>query len=128
MDTPVSAPSVAASTLVDLLRWRAQHQPKEPSHTFLLDGESEAAVLNYAELDRRARAIAAGLQDRVAPGARALLLYPPGLEYIAAYLGCLYAGIVAVPAYPPGSSRTLPRLLAIVEDAGATAALTTSRL
>src|SRR6185369_14635948 len=55
-----------------------------------------------------------------------LLLYPPGLEYIAAFFGCLYAGAVAVPVYPPTSERSLPRLWSIVKDACPRVALTTT--
>ena len=54
--------------------------------------------------------------------------YPPGLEFVAAFLGCLYAGVVAVPAYPPRSARTLPRLQAIVQDARPAVALTSAEL
>jgi len=117
------------STLVELLRLRATGQPNQHAFTFLLDGEAQEARLDYAGLDRQARAIAALLQSCAASGERALLLYPPGLEYIAAFFGCLYAGVIAVPAYPPDPSRlerTLPRLQAIAQDAQASVALTTS--
>ncbi len=73
--------------------------------------------------------IAAALQAGSAAGERALLLYPPGLEYIAGFFGCLYAGVIAVPAYPPDPmrlERTLPRLRAIIRDAQARVVLTTS--
>jgi natural product biosynthesis luciferase-like monooxygenase protein/FkbM family methyltransferase len=79
-------------------------------------------------LDRRARAIAAKLQAQGMEGRRVLLLYPAGLEYIAAFFGCLYAGAVAVPTYPPRLNRNLLRLQSIVADAGATTALTTESL
>src|ERR1041384_514697 len=88
-----------ATTLAHLLRWRAQHQPEQSAYTFLLDGEREEACLTYSELDRQARSIAAMLQQLDARDQRVLLLYPPGLEYIAAFFGCFYAGAVAVPAY-----------------------------
>jgi acyl-CoA synthetase (AMP-forming)/AMP-acid ligase II len=107
---------------------RALHQPHECAYTFLVDGETEEVSLTYGELDRQARAIAARLQSVGADGARVLLLYPPGLEYIAAFFGCLYAGMVAVPSYPPRLSRPAPRLQAIVADAEATVALTTTRI
>lgn len=113
-------------TLIDLLRWRATHQPNRVGYTFLTDGETEENTLTYRELDRQARAIAAGLHSLVSPGDRVLLLYPPGLEYIAAFFGCLYAGAVAVPAYPPRRNRNLLRLQAVVADAQATVALTTA--
>jgi acyl-CoA synthetase (AMP-forming)/AMP-acid ligase II len=115
-------------TLIDLLRWRAKHQPNRVSYTFLVDGETEEDTLTYGELDRQARAIAAGLHTLVSPGERVLLLYPPGLEYIAAFFGCLYAGAVAVPAYPPRRNRNLLRLQAVVADAQATVALTNASI
>ncbi|GAF97548.1 unnamed protein product, partial [marine sediment metagenome] len=58
-------------------------------------------------------------------GERALLLYPPGLEFIAGFFGCLYADVVAVPVYPPRRNRSLRRIQAIADDAGAKVALTT---
>src|SRR5579864_8096847 len=115
-------------TLVDILRWRAQHEPEREAYTFLLDGEAKQVQMTYADLDRQARCIAALLQDRVAPGERALLLYPPGLEYVAAVFGCFYAGVVAVPAYPPRLNQSLQRIQAILQDARASAALTTSTI
>ncbi len=116
------------ATLVDLLRRRAQQQPNRRAYTFLLDGESQEAALTCAELDRAARAIGAWLQQHSAPGERALLLFHPGLEYIAAFFGCLYAGVIAVPAYPPRPNRPMPRIQAIVRDARAGVVLTTQAL
>ena len=119
----------ADSTLVDLLGRRAREQPSRRVFTLLEDGETESGHLDYAELDRRARAIAALLQRHLRPGERALLLYPFGLDYAAAFFGALYAGVVAVPVYPPDLTRlqrTLPRLRAIAQDAQATVVLTTA--
>ncbi|MCU0490012.1 MAG: fatty acyl-AMP ligase [Chloroflexaceae bacterium] len=116
-------------TLVEVLRWRATHQPEQIVYTFLDDGGEEDERISFAELDRRARAIAAQLQPLAAPGERALLLYQPGPAYIAGFFGCLYAGVVAVPAYPPNPMRmvrTLPRLQAIAANAQARVALTTA--
>jgi len=107
---------------VDLLQQRADYQPQQRAFTFLQDGEIEAETLTYQELDQRARAIAAHLQVQGLVGERALLLYPPGLDYLAAFFGCLYAGVVAVPAYPPRNARNIPRIQAIVTDAGAATA------
>ncbi|HEU4794556.1 MAG TPA: AMP-binding protein, partial [Pyrinomonadaceae bacterium] len=122
-----AAPGISCEplTLIDLLRWRAANQPDLAGYTFLADGEQEEQCLTYAELDQRARAIAARLQSLVAQGERVLLLFPPGVDYIAAFFGCLYAGAVAVPAYPPRQNRNLLRLQAVVADAQATIALTT---
>lgn len=116
------------ATLTDLLRSRAEHQPDRLAYTFLKDGETDEVRLTYSELDRQARAIGAQLQHLGATGERVLLLYPSGLEYVAAFFGCLYAGAVAVPAYPPRFNRTLERIEAIVADAQASTALTTTGL
>jgi acyl-CoA synthetase (AMP-forming)/AMP-acid ligase II len=93
--------------------------------TFLADADTVKATLTYGELDRQARAIAVMLQSHALAGERALLLYPPGLDYIAAFFGCLYAGTVAVPTYPPRRNRSSDRLQAIVVNARAAAVLTT---
>lgn len=113
-----------AASIVEILRYRAELQPEGIGYTFLVDGESEEVRLSYGELDFLARAIAAHLQSLAAPGERALLLYPPGLEYIIVFFACLYAGIVAVPAYPPRPNRSLSRLQAIIASSQAKLALT----
>ncbi|WP_414514560.1 beta-ketoacyl synthase N-terminal-like domain-containing protein [Nostoc sp. PCC 9305] len=117
-----------SETLVDVLRYRAIHQPQTLGYTFLVDGESEGSRLTYGALDKQARAIATYLQIFASPGDRVLLLYPPGLEFIAAFFGCLYAGTIAIPAYPPRQNQSIARLGAIVSDAQATAILTTTAL
>jgi acyl-CoA synthetase (AMP-forming)/AMP-acid ligase II/aryl carrier-like protein len=120
--------SAPVATLVEVLRERAREQPQSRAFTFLEDGEVETRHVDYAELDRQARALGAVLQRQGAAGERALLLYPFGLEYVAAFFGALYAGVVAVPVYPPDPlrlQRTLPRLQAIARDAQATVVLTT---
>lgn len=120
-------PAISCSTFSELLRTRAQHHPNRRAFTFLPDGETEQETLSYGELDQRARGIAAQIVAQHAPGARALLLYSPGLDFIAAFMGCLYAGVVAVPAYqPPPNNRPMPRLQAIVSDALASIGLTTA--
>lgn len=129
--TPIatSKSSTKPTTIVELLRSRASEQPEQHAYTFMVDGKTEGDRLTYAELDRRVRAIAATLQKNNVQGERALLLYPQGLEVIAAFCGCLYAGVIAIPVPPPESGRlkrTLPRLRSIVKDAQATIALTTA--
>ena len=113
------------SNLVALLRHRASHQANDRAFTYLVDGEDEELQLSYQELDRQARAVAARLQAMNLEGQRALLLYPAGLDFIVAFFGCLYAGVVAVPAYPPRRNRSLSRIQAIADDAQAKVALTT---
>lgn len=114
------------ATLVNLLRHRAIQQPKQVPYTFLVYGETEKVSLTYETLDKKARAIAALLQSMKAFGERVLLLYPPGLEFIAAFFGGLYAGVTVVPVYPPRGKQRMTRLQAIAKDAQATFALTTS--
>src|ERR1051325_11287813 len=117
------------STLIELLDHRALQHPDQLAYTFLLDGETSELHLTYRELKRRARTIAAALQLAGMKVARSLLLCPPGLDFIEGFFGCLYAGVVAVPAYPPHFAkvnRSLPRLQAVIADAQATFVLTTS--
>lgn len=115
-------------TLVDLLRWRGTHQPDQLAFTFLPDGMTDEVRLTFGELDRRAQAIGARLQHLQAQGERVMLLYPSGLDYITAFFGCLYAGAVAVPGYPPRFQRSLEHLQIVATDAQATIALTTAAL
>lgn len=105
-------------SVLALLQWRAEHQADRLAYTFLRNGESSAAEeLSYGQVDAQARVIAGHLQSVCKFGDRVLLMYPPGLEYISAFLGCLYAGVVAVPAYPPRANRNMDRLLSILNDA-----------
>ncbi|MEM9271684.1 MAG: amino acid adenylation domain-containing protein [Cyanobacteria bacterium P01_F01_bin.143] len=115
-------------TAVELLQYRSSKQPDVDAFTFLEDGESLENTITYHELDRRSRQIAIMLQALRLKGERALLLYPAGLDYLAAFFGCLYAGVIAVPAYPPQNARKTPRIQAITADASAAIALTTEAL
>ncbi|MDD5036428.1 MAG: amino acid adenylation domain-containing protein, partial [Methylococcaceae bacterium] len=115
------------SNLVELLRIRAGEKSEQTAYLFLGDGENESGRLSFAELDLRARAIAARLQAMEMAGERVLLLYPPGLDYIQAFFGCLYAGVVAVPAYPP-TRQHLQRLQAILRDATPAIVMSTAEL
>ena len=110
------------TNLVDSLRYWSEHQPTNTAFWFA-DGDDEIS-LTFQELDQRARAIAARLGEIGMRGERALLLYPPGLDFVAGFFGCLYAGAIAVPAYPPRRNRYMARIEAISEDSQAKAALT----
>ena len=118
----------SSTTLIDLLQWRALHQPQQKAYTFLSGGDSADYELTYAELDQKARAIAALLQATGTANERVMLLFPPGLEFILSFFGCLYAGAIAIPVYPPRPGRTLSRLEAIADDADASVALTTANV
>jgi acyl-CoA synthetase (AMP-forming)/AMP-acid ligase II len=111
----------SCTNLVEVLRRRAEERPQSLACAFLNDGGRESERLSYADLDHEARRIAAWLQVSWAPGDRALLLFPAGLDFLKAFFGCLYAGVIAIPAPPPEASRlkrTLPRLRSIAADAG----------
>ena len=105
------------STLVELLRLRGSQDADRLAFTFLKDGEHESGQLTYTELDQLAQRIGARLQTMGLAGERVLLLYPSGLEFIAAFFGCLYAGAIAIPASAPRNLRGLQHLRSITEDA-----------
>jgi len=126
-----SAPSVmpaAISNLVELLQERVRDCPGRAAYILLAGQDLRQSSLTYSELDSRARSIAALLQGLQAQGERALLLYPPGLEFIAAFFGCLYAGVIAVPAYPPRLNRNALRIVSIAKDSQASLALTSAEV
>ncbi len=115
-------------SLVHMLTERAQTHPDQRGYTYLVDGITESDTLTYGQLDHRSREIAVMLQSALDQGDRALLMYSPGLDFVTAFFGCLYAGVIAVPVYPPQPSRpehSLPRLRAIYSESGAKAMLCT---
>lgn len=89
------------ANIVSILRKKAMQQPSACAFLFLEDGKNETARLTYAELDKKARAIASYLQTKKLIGQRLLLLYPAGIDFICAFMGCLYAGVIAVPVNCP---------------------------
>jgi acyl-CoA synthetase (AMP-forming)/AMP-acid ligase II len=121
-------PFFQPSTLVELLGWRASINGNERAYTFLSDGEQGECHLTYAELDQQARRVGALLQRQGLAGRCAILLYPAGLEFLAAFFGCLYAGVTAVPVYPPPPNRPAPRLKSILTNAQAAVILTTASI
>jgi len=113
-----------APTLVHHLRSQAQSNPQRIIFRFP-DQDGAHAVLSYAQIDLTARRLAAHLQSLGMTGERAVLMHAPGPDYVLALLGCFYAGVVAVPAYPPRFNRPMDRLRDLVMDANARLALTT---
>ena len=85
-------------------------------------------ILDYATLERRSRALASELQQRFPVGERALILLDNDEHYVVAFLACLYAGVIAVPVFPPESAKQqhLARLFAIADDSQAACVLTSS--
>lgn len=94
-----------SSTLVDLLRDRAGTFRDKVAFRFVREADAQVDQLTYRQLFERSCAVAAELQGRVAPGDRVMLVYPPGLEFVEAFFGCLLAGVVAVPTAAPGRRR-----------------------
>ena len=119
---------MAQESFIEIVRERAGRLGERCAFTFLGDGETPTERLTYAEVDRKARSIAADLQRRGGEGERVLLLFPPGLDFVTAFLGCLYAGAVAVPAYPPSPGRGTGRLRSLLGHAKPRLALTTPPL
>ncbi|QIS11296.1 AMP-binding protein [Nocardia arthritidis] len=114
----------AIHNFAELLRARSEDKGEQRAFVFLnAEGEPEQ-MLTYGELQWRACAVAERLRDRVSPGDRALLLHPPGLEYVVSFFGCLYAGVIAVPLYPVQRNK-LGQVEAIAEDCAAAVIMTT---
>ena len=111
------------TSLIDCLAYWAELQPDHLAYRST-DGEEEETTLTYAQLATKVAAVAARLTALKMRGERALLLYPHGLDFLIGYYGCLAAGAVAVPAYPPRRNRNMARIQAISDDAQAKVALT----
>ncbi|MBF6270486.1 fatty acyl-AMP ligase [Nocardia farcinica] len=116
--------TTCAPTLPQILRHRATADPAGTAYVFLDDHGAETAVLTYAELERRTRLVAGRLARAAAPGDRALLVFPPGLDFIVAFFACLYTGVIGVPVIPPRPGRPHHATRGIVADCAPTVVLT----
>ncbi|MFE9577521.1 fatty acyl-AMP ligase [Nocardia sp. NPDC006044] len=117
------------ATLAEMLTARAAATPDAVRFHHLGDGDQVTATMTFPQLDRAARAVAAHLASVARPGDRALLLYAPGLEFVAGFYGCLYAGVIAVPVAPPQPNKladSLARLASITGNSGARLLLTSA--
>jgi acyl-CoA synthetase (AMP-forming)/AMP-acid ligase II len=115
--------------LLDRIEQNAAKYPSKTAVTFLASGPDGGKVekrITYKELVTQVNSIASRLSDTIQPGDRAVLVYPPSLDYMIAFLACLKAGIVAVPVFPPNPSRrdTIAMFASICKSSGATHALT----
>ena len=111
-----------------VLAHRTEEQPEKVLFRWLENGAQESGRRTYGELHRRACRLAGELRARVGKGEAAVLLFPPGLEFIEAFFGCLYAGVMAVPALPPRPRKEPVALRAIVQDVAPGMVLTTATL
>ncbi|MFI8975117.1 fatty acyl-AMP ligase [Nocardia asteroides] len=130
-DVPAVTETLTVTTVVGALRQRSMRTPGRVLFTFLPDGDDEEQLLTFATLDTKARAVAAVLRSQVEPGSRAMLLFAPGVDFIVAFFGCLYAGVVAVPTYlprPDQRSFGMLRVAGVAEDARPSVVMTTSKL
>lgn len=108
-----------ATNIVDVLWEHADRRAAATSFVFLSNGESEKGRFSFGDLERHAAAIAAELQQRRLAGERVVLMFQPGLDFIAAFFGCLAAGAIAVPVYPPRRGHECTHVLQIAHAAGA---------
>lgn len=132
LQSATMAPAIApkgsnVATMVDLMRQQAARFGDRTAYMFLDEHAGDESV-SFKQLDTQARAIAARLwAEGAEQGDRVLLMYPAGLDFIAAFFGCLYAGVIAVPATYPKPRRPLPRMASIARDSGAKIGLTTQQ-
>ena len=117
------------ATLIDLLSARAEREPEKIGFIFLADGKEKERI-SYGALHRRACAVGGYLQASAVAGERALLLLPSGLDFVVSFFAALYAGMIAVPAYPPGArvDGKSRRLESIARDARPSRVLTTAQI
>jgi len=115
----------SCETIVDILKLWAQVMPANKAFSFLANGESIQNEINWSSLDAQARSVAGYFVEHKLKGERAILLMPPSQDFITAFMGCLYAGVIAVPAYPPRNARNKPRIEAIMKNASVRIAFTT---
>jgi acyl-CoA synthetase (AMP-forming)/AMP-acid ligase II/acyl carrier protein len=119
-------PDVA--TIVSVLRQRSVSLPDKKAFIFLANGEDEAGSLTYGELDTGARNVAQRLSTLGLKGKNVLMFYPPGFDFIIAFYGCLYAGVIPATAYPPRKNRSVHRIRTMAVDCGANSILTTEAI
>lgn len=125
IDADLTGSAGGITLITDSLRQHARSTPHRLAYTFLRD-DGKIDQISYGQLERRAAKLAATLATHAPAGARALLLYPAGLEFITVYFACLMASIIAVPATIPHKTRASRRLKALLEDADPLLILTRS--
>ena len=112
-----------SETYIEVIKNRCVEKPEHVVFRFLNDGLNESEAFTYKQLETRSKALGAAMQKVGKKGNRVLLLFPPGLSYVASLFACFYSGFIAVPAYPPRRNRNLHRVNTIIEDSGATVSI-----
>jgi acyl-CoA synthetase (AMP-forming)/AMP-acid ligase II len=125
---PSGSQTDAFASLADLLRHRATRQPADRAYVFLSERGEQDSVLSFADLESRARAIAARLSERARPGERSLLLFPTGPEFLLAFFGCVLVGLIPVPMMVPRRASARDAAAAIVADCTPRLAMTSAHL
>lgn len=123
-DIPSLSFNNEVNSLIDLLEFNARNYPDDLAYRFLEKSGAVEDNITYLELSEKVKVIAIALQKSACLGDRVLILSPPGIDYIASFFACLYAGVVPVPAYPPTPGSSVDRIRVIVEDAAAEVVLT----
>lgn len=130
--TPISQrqsdPEGDARSVDEILRRRATNSPGAIAFRYVREKAHEPLTVTYVQLDQRARAIGGWLQSNCPPGRPVALIFPPGLDYVAALFGAFYAGNVAVPLNPPGANSPATQLAAVMADTDCLTVLTTIAL
>jgi acyl-CoA synthetase (AMP-forming)/AMP-acid ligase II len=116
------------ATIISVLQHRSNLHPDKKAFTFLREGTGDEESISYGELELASRRVAMKLTELAFQGKRVLMFYPSGLDFIIAFFGCLCAGVIPVPAYPPRKNRSLQRIHAITSNCGAEAILTTGAI
>lgn len=112
------------ATLADILLFWADVRPDDQAYGFVSEGESITSSISYGALSARVLSLSAEIQKVAQIGDRALLMYPPGLDFVEAFFACLHASVIAVPIYPPRNNRHSARLSAVASDCQASLVLT----
>ena len=123
--------TVQSTNFVEILNFMGKRKADKTACIYLSDGDSHEIKMSFKAMDERARAIAAQLQKRYTKGSRAILLYGPGLDFIISFFGCLYAGIIAVPVYPPNPAKltqSMKQLGKILDNSEPSVILTTCEI
>ncbi|MBL4868855.1 MAG: AMP-binding protein [Pseudomonadales bacterium] len=125
--TTYISPASSNGTIISRLICFAEQDPADIAYTFLANGDEVSEQLSYGQLLQQARAIASHLHNEMSiqKGDRVVLLFCPGLDFVRALYGCLFAGVIALPVNPPSSvSQSWRNFLSIAENASATLILT----
>jgi acyl-CoA synthetase (AMP-forming)/AMP-acid ligase II len=129
-ETATTDPEAGHENLVSQLLSQFERYADTRSMTFLIESGRQLVedVTSFRDLDRRAREIAVWLSSRPDADRPVVLLFEPGLEFWRAFIGCLYAGVVAVPTPLPIDERSMKRVAGVLRDADSSLALTTKKL